>query len=84
MLRFVLLGPFRADRDDGPIPSDDWPSRQTKTVLKMLVDARDRAVPFESLVDRCDGVAFAHQDAMMPMCQRCAPPSRSTTMYSAG
>lgn len=51
MLRFVLLGPFRAERDGVAIPAEEWRSRQTRTVLKMLVDARDRTVPFDRLVD---------------------------------
>lgn len=51
MLRFVLLGPFRAERDGAPIPSEDWPSRQTRTVLKILVDSRDHAVPADRLID---------------------------------
>lgn len=51
MLRLILLGTFRVERDGQAVGADEWRSRQTRTVLKMLADARDRPLPFERIVD---------------------------------
>jgi len=51
VLRFHLLGPFEAWRGDERIPPSAWRTRQTLGVLKVLLDQRDRAVPFDRLAD---------------------------------
>jgi DNA-binding SARP family transcriptional activator len=51
MLRFQLLGPFEAWRDNQPIPATAWRTRQTLAVLKLLLTERGRGVTFERLGD---------------------------------
>lgn len=51
MLSFRLLGPFEAWRHGQVIPPAAWRTRQTLTVLKVLLEERDRLVPAERLVD---------------------------------
>lgn len=51
MLRFQLLGPFRAWRGDQPIAPEAWRTRHTLTVLKILLHERDRLVAFDRLIE---------------------------------
>ncbi len=51
MLRFRLLGPFEAARDDQQIPAVAWRTRQTQLVLKVLLDERGQVVSFDKLAD---------------------------------
>ncbi len=51
MLRFHLLGPFEAWRNDEPILPADLRTRQTLSLLKLLLDERDRTISFERIVD---------------------------------
>lgn len=51
MLRFLLLGPFDVFRDDGRIPVAAFRTKQTRSVLKVLLAEHDRPVPFARLAD---------------------------------
>lgn len=50
-MRILLLGPFECWRGDEPIRRDAWRTRPTLTLLKLLIDERDRPVPVERLID---------------------------------
>ncbi len=51
MLRFRLLGPFEAFRDEERIPASDFRTRQARCALKLLISEHDRPVPFARLAD---------------------------------
>ncbi|HET7769694.1 MAG TPA: BTAD domain-containing putative transcriptional regulator, partial [Chloroflexota bacterium] len=51
MLRVRLLGDLEVWRGDAPLPSAAWRTRQTLSVLRLLLHERDRVVSAERLAD---------------------------------
>lgn len=51
VLRFRLLGPFEAFRDDERIPADAFRTRHARCVLKLLLTEHDRPIPFGRIAD---------------------------------
>ena len=51
ILRLQFLGPFECLRSGAPIVREAWRTRPTLSLFKLLVDERDRTVPFERLID---------------------------------
>lgn len=51
VLRFRLLGPFEAFRDDERIPAAAFRTRQVRCALKLLLSEHDRQVAFTRLAD---------------------------------
>ncbi|MBN1139964.1 MAG: AAA family ATPase [Anaerolineae bacterium] len=50
-LRFLLLGPFEAWRDEERLPVQVWRTRKHAALLKILVGQRRRAVPTDQLIE---------------------------------
>lgn len=51
VLEFKLFGPFEVFRDGQPIPLKAWGSRQTRTILKILLAHQPQLVSGDRLVD---------------------------------
>jgi DNA-binding SARP family transcriptional activator len=50
-LRVCLLGPFECVRDGSPVSREEWRTRQTQTLFKLLLTERGQVVPIDQLVE---------------------------------